>query len=164
MSITLSSADIGGVMELVASPDPYAAYQAVDALAQRVIGPKLFTAMRQTPATMEVERLYSSDTAHYPPGGRKQKQGAPWAATVLDRGEVFIAATADEVEANFADHALLAGMGITAIMNIPIRFGGRVLGTMNLCHRAGHFTQAMIVPAQVMAGLLVPLLLADGEA
>jgi GAF domain-containing protein len=83
---------------------------------------------------------------------------------VLDRGEVFIAADAEGVRAAFSDHALLSQMGISAIMNIPIRFRRRVLGTMNLSHEAGHFTSDMIGPARVLAALLVPLLLERASA
>ena len=79
---------------------------------------------------------------------------------MLDRGEVFIAADADGVRAAFSDHALLLQLGIGAIMNIPIRFRGQVLGTMNLSHEAGHFTSGMIAPGRILAALLVPLLLA----
>jgi GAF domain-containing protein len=78
---------------------------------------------------------------------------------VLDRGEVFIAPDADGVRAAFSDHALLFQMGISAIMNVPIRFRGRVLGTMNLSHEAGHFTSDMIAPGRILAALLVPMLL-----
>ena len=83
---------------------------------------------------------------------------------MLDRGEVFIAADAEGVRAAFSDHALLSRLGISAIMNIPIRLRGRVLGTMNLSHEAGHFTPDMIEPGRILAGLLVPLLLADGAS
>ena len=118
--------------------------------------------MRYLPATVEVERLYSSNPTAYPPGGRKPKQGTPWGDAVLDRGEVFIAADVEGVRKAFSDHALLAQLGISAILNIPIRHHGRVLGTMNLSHQAGHFTSGMIEPGRVLAALLVPLLL-DGE-
>ena len=118
---------------------------------------KLFTVMRYLPETVEVERLYSSNPAAYPPGGRKPKQGTPWGDAVLDRGEVFIAPDAEGVRAAFSDHALLSQLGISAIMNIPIRFRGRVMGTMNLSHAAGHFTSDMVTPGD-LAALLVPLL------
>src|ERR1044072_6120721 len=145
MKSPLTSDEIAHAMEIIASSaDRRAAYAIIDQLAQRTIGHRLFTVMRYLPETVEVERLYSSNPAAYPPGGRKPKQGTPWGDVVLDRGEVFIAADADGVRAAFSDHALLAQMGITAIMNIPIRFGGRVLGTMNLSHGAGHFTSDMI--------------------
>jgi hypothetical protein len=78
---------------------------------------------------------------------------------VLDRGEVFIAADANGVRVAFSDHALLAQLGISAIMNIPIRFCRRVLGTMNLSHETGHFASDMIAPGRILAGLLIPLLL-----
>jgi GAF domain-containing protein len=165
MQSVLNSADILHAMEVAASSkDMHAAHAAVDDLAQRTIGHRLFTVMRYLPETVEVERLYSSNPSKYPPGGRKPKQGTPWGDVVLDRGEVFIAADAEGVRAAFSDHALLSQMGISAIMNIPIRFRRRVLGTMNLSHEAGHFTSDMIGPARVLAALLVPLLLERASA
>ena len=151
--------DVARAMEVAASADAQAAYAAVDDLAQRAIGHRLFTVMRYLPATVEVERLYSSNPAAYPPGGRKPKQGTPWGDAVLDRGEVFIATDAAGVRAAFSDHALLAGLGISSILNVPIRQHGRVLGTMNLSHQAGHFTAETIGPGRILAALLVPLLL-----
>jgi GAF domain-containing protein len=152
--------DVLRVMEVAASQaNVQATYAAVDELAQRAIGHRLFTVMRYLEATVEVERLYSSDPSTYPPGGRKPKQGTPWGEVVLDRGEVFIAADAEGVRAAFSDHALLSQLGISSIMNIPIRFRERVLGTMNLSHEAGHFGTKSIESGKIMAGLLVPLLL-----
>ena len=160
MKFVLSADDIAHAMEVAASSaDPHAAYAVVDDLAQRTIGHRLFTVMRYLAETVEVERLYSSNPSAYPPGGRKPKQGTPWGDVVLDRGEVFIAPDADGVRAAFSDHALLFQMGISAIMNVPIRFRGRVLGTMNLSHEAGHFTSDMIAPGRILAALLVPMLL-----
>jgi GAF domain-containing protein len=157
---TLTLDQVAHAIETTASsPDVQAAYGAVDALAQRTIGHKLFTVMRYLRETVEVERLYSSNLADYPVGGRKPKQGTPWGEKVLDRGEVFIAPDAEGVRNAFSDHALLTRLGISSIMNIPIRFRGRVLGTMNLSHEAGHFTADMIGPGRILAGLLVPLLL-----
>jgi GAF domain-containing protein len=160
MNHLLTPDDIAHAMEIAASSvDSQSAYAIVDELAQRTIGHRLFTVMRYLPETIEVERLYSSNPSAYPPGGRKPKQGTPWGDVVLDRGEVFIAPDADGVRAAFSDHALLSQLGISAIMNIPIRFRGRVLGTMNLSHEAGHFTSDMIAPGRILAALLVPLLL-----
>ena len=159
-SHALTMDEVAAAIEIAASsPDAQAAYAAVDRLAQHAIGHRLFTVMRYLPATVEVERLYSSNPSAYPPGGRKPKQGTPWGDAVLDRGEVFIAADAEGVRTAFSDHALLARLGISSILNIPIRARGRVLGTMNLSHEAGHFMSEVIGPGQVLAGLLVPLLL-----
>jgi GAF domain-containing protein len=159
--IPLTLADIAAIGDLTATaPAPDAVFDAVAALAQRAIGFRLFTIMRLHAGSQEVERLYSSLPAAYPVSGRKPKQGTPWGEQVLDRGEIFIANSPPEVERAFADHALIAGLGIGAIMNVPIRFAGRSLGTMNVCADAGWFTAADHQPGRLLASLLVPPLLA----
>ena len=115
--------------------------------------------MRHLPETSEVERVYSSNISAYPLAGRKPKQGTPWGAAVLDRGEVFIAADAEGVRAAFSDHALISQLGISSILNVPLRHRGRVLGTMNVSHDAGHFTPDTVEKGKVLAALLAPLLL-----
>ena len=161
----LTLADIARVMDIIAGDaKPDAVFHAVEKLAQQTIGHRLFTVMLLHRATQEVERLYSSLPAAYPVSGRKPKQGTPWGAQVLDRGEIFVANSAAEVEAAFADFALIFSLGIGAIMNVPVRFGGRSLGTMNICAEAGWFTEADREPGWMLAALLVPRLLAPSVA
>src|ERR1700693_1354834 len=94
----LSVADLASVNEVVASaPAPDAVFRAVEALAQRTIGHRLFTVMRLHAASAEVERLYSSRPEAYPVSGRKPKQGTAWGEQVLDRGEIFVAHNPDQV-------------------------------------------------------------------
>jgi GAF domain-containing protein len=157
----LTEQDIAAAMEVVAAEGAQAAYRAVEALADRVIGHLLFTVNRHLAATAEVERLYSSNPTAYPVGGCKQKRDTPWGRVVLDQGEVFIARNSEEVRAAFSDHALIASLGISSIMNVPIRFGGKSLGAMNLCGQEGQYEQGDIPAAKVIAGLLLPVLLAD---
>lgn len=154
-------ADLAAVAEATANDaGPDATFRAVEALTRRVIGVKLFTVMRLHTDSAEVERVYSSDPAAYPVTGRKPKGGTEWGARVLDRGESFLAATADEVRRVFADHELIFSLGIGAILNTPIRFRGRSLGTLNLCHEANWFRDEDFATGRVLAGLLVPALLA----
>jgi len=116
----LNVSDLAALAERFAvEPQPALLYAAVDALVQQVIGHRLFTLMRVHEATDEVERIYSSNTAAYPVGGRKVKRGTPWSRAVVDRGEVFVARNPDEVRDAFADHALIEGLGIGSIMNVP---------------------------------------------
>ncbi len=156
----LTLADIKAVAEVTASAAaPNAVFRAVEDLARETIGFRLFTVMRLHAATQEVERLYSSLPDAYSVSGRKPKQGTPWGEQVLDRGEIFIANTPDEVRAAFADYELIFSLGIGAIMNVPARFRGRSLGTMNICAEAGWFTEADHAPGRLLASLLVPALL-----
>jgi GAF domain-containing protein len=157
----LSVADLAALADIAAAdPVPDAVFRAAEALAQRTIGHRLFTVMRLHAASAEVERVYSSRPEAYPVSGRKPKQGTEWGAKVLDRGEIFLAATPDAVHRVFSDYELIFSLGIGAILNVPIRFRGRSLGTLNLCHEAGWFRDEDIAPARLIAALLVPPLLA----
>jgi GAF domain-containing protein len=140
--------------------DPTQLYAAVDHLVQEIIGHKLFTLMRLH-GTNEVERIYSSNEKAYPVGGRKSKIGTPWSAAVLDRGEIFVARNPGEVRAAFADHALIASLGIGSILNVPIGYRGQVLGTMNISHDAGWFTDDDAAAGMLVAAFIVPALVAD---
>jgi len=152
--------DLTAAIDITASaPELDATFRVVAALAQKAIGHHLFTIMRVHEELQEVERLYSSLPDAYPVSGRKPKQGTPWGEQVLDRGEIFIANTPAEVESAFSDHALIFSLGIGAIMNVPIRFRGRSLGTMNICHEAGWFADSDRTPGRLLAALLVPPLL-----
>ena len=156
----LTLADIEAVAAIAArAPEPDAVFRAAEDLARQAIGFRLFTVMRLHAATQEVERLYSSLPEAYPVSGRKPKQGTPWGAQVLDRGEIFVANSPEEVRAAFADYELIFSLGIGAIMNVPVRFRGCSLGTMNICSEAGWFTDADHAPGRLIAGLLVPALL-----
>ncbi len=156
----LTVADLARLAALVAEPtEPRVVFAAADRLVASTIGHRLFTVTRVHPATQEVERLYTSDPAAYPVGGRKPKRDTDWGRIVLTEGRVFVAATPEEVRRHFADHARLAGLGIGAILNVPIAAAGRVRGVMNVSHRAAWFTAEDVERGRVIAGLLTPALL-----
>jgi len=156
----LTVGDVEAIMALGARDHAPAQFgRAVEQLAQDVLGHTLFTVMAFDAATYEVERVHSSNLGAYPVGGRKPKRGTPWGKVVLDEGEIFIAHTPDEVRDAFADHALIFSLGIGSIMNVPIGYKGRRLGTMNLSHEAGWYRNADHVAARAIGALFVPALL-----
>src|SRR5262245_15972108 len=160
----ISIADVSHVMELIATDSsPEKAYGAIDELAQRALGHKLLTVLLLRHETVEVERLYSSNTEAYPVGGRKQKKGTPWGEKVLDRGEFHIANGPDEIKQAFSDHELIASLGISGMSNIPVRFMGGCIGTLNVSHDAGRFTEADFPTARILGGLVRPLVLARAK-
>ena len=159
----LSIEDVAHLIALAGqSTDQGFFYQAVQRIAGQTIGWRLFTILRHVEADQAVERLHSSDAASYPVGGRKPlaKIGASHAA--LEKGEAVLAATKEEVRRAFFDHELIFSLGITAILNVPIRHAGRHLGTLNLCGEEGMYGAADIARAKVLAGLLVPAMLVVG--
>jgi GAF domain-containing protein len=162
---SLTVGDLESVMALAAADHaPAQFYRAVENLAQDVLGHTLFTVMAFHGDTVEVERIHSSNPAAYPVGGRKRKRGTPWGEVVLDRGEVFIAHTAEEVRSAFDDHALIFSLGIGSIMNVPIGYRGRRLGTMNLSHEAGWYRNADHIAARAIGALFVPALLTHAKS
>lgn len=161
-STGLAVDDLAALIDLsTGAHEPNELYAAVDALAQKVIGHHLFTIMRVHEAVLEVERIYSSNPTAYPVGGRKQKRGTAWSRVVLDRGEVFVAHTPDEVRETFDDHALMFSLGVGSVMNVPFGYRGRRLGTINISHDAGWFRDQDVAAGRLIASLLVPELLVD---
>jgi hypothetical protein len=159
---TITMQDISLIMTLTARSEPTLAYDAVRALASRLFAHQLFTVTRSILETKEVERVYSSDPTAYPVGGRKQKLDTRWGEHVLDRGQILICHGAADIERVFADHALILSLGITGMINVPVLFASRSVATMNMAHAEDRFTEADFPAVTMLAGLLLPLVLAEG--
>jgi hypothetical protein len=119
---------------------PMEIFRAVHAVAQRTIGLSLFTIMSYDAQRLEVERVYTNMPDVYPTGGRKRKQGTAWASQVLLDLKPFRAETPQGIQDAFDDHAVMTGMGLGSILNIPIAYDGVCVGTMNMTHREGWYT------------------------
>jgi hypothetical protein len=158
---TITLQDLSHIMELTARSEPALAYKAIDALAMRLFDHRLFTVTRSILETKEVERVYSSNPAAYPVGGRKQKQDTPWGEQVLDRGQILICHGAADIERVFADHALILSLGITGMINVPVLFAERSIATMNMSHALDRFGEADFPTMAMLAALLLPLVLAE---
>lgn len=111
----------------------------LDTVVARTIGHRLFTISRFYPDSMALERVYSSDPTSYPVGGRKQKGGTPWSDTILRDGDIFLGRDNDAIRGAFDDHEKIIALGLGSIINVPVRRGDMVLGTMNSTHREGWY-------------------------
>jgi GAF domain-containing protein len=106
--------------------------------AQRRFGWKLFTAMRYLPSG-EVERVHTSNPDAYPLAGRKPRRDTPWSRQVLVRGEPYYANDAAGIRFAFEDAEKIIALGLGAVMNVPVKEGERVLGTLNFLREAGGY-------------------------
>lgn len=162
MSDRLTIADLADLYEkAAAAKDAMALYRQVDQVVQKGIGHRLFTIMRIYEGGLEVERVYSSNEKAYPILGRKVKKGTHWGDKVLGRGEIHIARDKDEVKKAFEDYELIFSLGVESIMNVPVSFRGKQLGTMNVSGTANQFGETEVRAARAIAAYLVPVLLAD---
>jgi GAF domain-containing protein len=125
-------------------------FDAVQTVAAKAIGYKLITIMLFDAERFEVERLYSSIPSVYPLGGRKKKASTAWGAHTLASMKVFRSTTLEGIRQMFDDHETMAGLGIGSILNIPIAYDGRCVGTMNLTHQEGWYQ-----PGHERLGLLI---------
>jgi len=92
---------------------------------------QLFTAMRFHSVTMEVERLHSTLPNIYPVSGRKPKRDTEWGKKVLIDQRVNSGFGAADIRWAFTDHETILGLGLNAVLNVPIVRDGSVLGTIN---------------------------------
>ena len=130
----------------------------LDAALQRAFGFKVFSINRYDAATDETSRIYSTAPLVWPIAGRKKRKPNFWSAQVIDRGEIHIGSTADDIRAVFDDHAQIAAQGCAAILNIPVRWNGKTLGALNLLHEAHHYDGCDRGRALAFAALAVPIL------
>lgn len=139
---------------------PEAGLHEVERITAETIGHGLFTVMLLHRGAMQVQRIHSSRPDVYPVGGRKEKRDTAWGRQVLDRAEPFLGVSAADIRAHFEDHETIANLGLASILNMPVLYDGRVLGTMNLLHAAGYYGEEDIPSARLLAGALSPALLA----
>jgi hypothetical protein len=59
----------------------------------------------------------------------------------------------------FFDHELILSLGCASVLNVPVVWDARTLGTINLLHEAGWYDEVDVPMAEVFAALSVPLLL-----
>ena len=135
---------------------PRALFQALDRALAATLGHRLFTVLRYHPDTQETERLYTSQGAAYPVGGRKTVRPTPWTARVYGERRPYIGRTAADIRASFPDAELILSLGCESVLNLPVVFDGRVLGTMNLLHEAGWYDEGDARLGLLFAALAVP--------
>ncbi|CAG2131894.1 hypothetical protein LMG26411_00505 [Cupriavidus numazuensis] len=141
-------------LEHAASP-----LETLDAVGQatlRLLGPGLLTINAWHAGTAEIERIWSSNPAAYPPGGKKSKPDSPWRRQLLEAGEVFVGEGDAALAAVFDDVALIRSLGCTAVVNVPLCRAGRVFGTFNYLSERAAWDAREIATLRVLANLAAP--------
>ncbi|MPW21641.1 GAF domain-containing protein [Paraburkholderia sp. CNPSo 3157] len=140
---------------------PATLYRALDTVLAETIGHTLFTILRYDATTNESARVYSNLPNEYPTAAKKPLAGGSWVDTVLTRGDAFIGRTADDLRAVFPDHELIASLGCESVLNVPVRWKGRTLASLNLLHTRAWYRDDHVPFAQSLAQFALPTLLDD---
>jgi len=144
-----------------AAQSPAALFGAIAQVAARRVDAGLVTAMRHDEAAATVERVYSSNEAAYPVGGRKLKRDTGWSRKVLAEHRLLVNAGDDDIRDSFDDHAIIFGLGLHSCINVPLVSGGKCIGTLNVLAARADWSsdQIAIVRALGLAALAGVLML-----
>ena len=147
------------VSSLAAPAQPAEGLRALDVALQRSVGHKLFTVLVLDWEKGESQRHYSSRPVAYPAGGAKpiQRDSAFFEGVVL-AGRARLCVNYDDCRRAFFDHELIHSLGCESAVNVPVRWNGETLGSLNLLHQAGWYTAQMLPGLSVYAALAIPLL------
>lgn len=132
---------------LAEATSPERIWRALHALADTVVGSKLFTVMQLDWARQESSRTYSSQPQAYPVSGTKPVNRSHWFDIIHLERRPFVANTIADIAAVFPDYELIASLGCGSVVNLPVFVGGTLLGTVNLLHEEHYYDPARVIAA-----------------
>jgi hypothetical protein len=138
---------------------PVATFVAIEAALAATIGHKLFTILIHHPGQRESERFFSNRPREYPVGGRKPVTDSAWMQRVIGAGEPYIGRTREDIQDAFFDYELIWSLGCESVLNMPVRWRGHTLGTLNLLHQAGWYDEGDIATTRLFAHLALPAMM-----
>jgi hypothetical protein len=134
---------LAAVAAAMARPgQPAPTFAALEAATHVVLGHRLFTILKYHAASGESERVWTNEPAAYPVAGRKALNPTFWSRQVLEERRPYVGRTAADIRAVFFDHELIASLGCASVLNVPVVWDARVLGTINLLHEAEWYDES----------------------
>ncbi len=144
---------------MAATDQPQTLFRAVDAALKASVGHILFTILISHHASRESERFYTNMPDAYPVGGKKPITDSPLMKQLLGEGRAYIGYNAADIEYAFYDHKLIVSLGCESVLNMPVRWRGQTIATMNLLDRANAYNEAHIPMVRAIAQMALPGLL-----
>ena len=148
-----------------------AALRILDVVRQSLLGDGLLTVtgILTTPAGLaesgqvDLQRLWSSNPEAYPVAGRKRKTLTAWTRQLVQRGEVFVGEGDAALASAFDDHARIVGLGLHAIINVPLLAEGRSVAMFNVLGTRSQWQSHEVHLARLLANLSKPWVLPEVE-
>lgn len=152
----LTAAQLARLVAATRLRGPLSMVRAADEIGREATGHRLCTAMRFDAAAMTVRRAYSSDPLAYPVGGAKPKRDTEWGRRVLIERRLHVGQGAEEIRRDFDDHAVILGLGLRAVVNVPIVAGGECLGTLNFLWAEERLRPEQVAIAEMLGLIATP--------
>lgn len=147
---------------LTQAGQPETTLKALDDVLARTVGHKLLTALLYRASEQVADRIYSSHPETFSATGHKSLAEAPTMKAVLETGQPHLSRTTEDVIKNFPDHQKIVEHGCGSVLNVPVRWNGRILGQINLLHQSGHYQEADIAFVESISQVVVPAFVAAG--
>lgn len=128
--------------------DSVSVWRALDVLARQAPGHILFTVMTVDMANGLARRAYSNHPVEYPVSGTKPIERNAWFDIVHGERQSFVANTLADISKVFPDYELIGSLGCGSVHNLPVVLKGELVATVNLLHRAQHYTPERVITAE----------------
>lgn len=146
--MTLRASDLDRALALAAGEEAPARVFALAAEGlRRDAGSLLTTATVYDLGRMLSRRVYTEDADAYPIGNFKRIERDAYYDTLLVGHQPFHNPDIEVMSRHFFDWEKIRDLGFESGLNVPAVADGEVIGTVNLLHRSGHFTEARIAAA-----------------
>jgi hypothetical protein len=156
-SAFLTASQVAKLATAAAEPEqPGSLFRAIDQVSAETLRPALLTANVFDLAAMAVERIYTSDDRAYPLGGRKPKRDTAWGRHVLIDQRVYVGAGENAIREAFPDYELILSLGLRSVVNVPVVFAARCLGTLNFLWRSPTVAEQNVAVARLLALIAMP--------
>lgn len=114
---------------------------------------------------IDLQRLWSSDPAAYPVGGRKRKANTAWTNHLLRQGLVFVGEGQAALQQAFDDHETIWSLGLRGVVNVPLLSeAGRCFATFNVLGTHGTWHADQVAFIRLLALLATPAVRLAGLA
>lgn len=134
--------------------DPQCAFAVIDDYLQTHPGHKLFTVLAIDWTRQENKRVYSSDPRAYPCAGSKPLlPDSEFYREVILGGRARICPDRESCIQAFPDFELIASLHCESAINVPVRRGGKTIGSLNLLHQAYWYRPEMTATLNRVADL-----------
>ena len=138
-------------------------YKKLDHAIKKIIGHKLFTLMVNDKKVKYVERVYSNNRKIYPLLGTKPIPKNNWTKRVYIQKKEFLAKDFNEIKKLFFDYEIIESLGCGSIINVPVIYNKKILGTLNILHKEKFYNKNSIKKILPYTQLLAPYYLAHHQ-
>lgn len=143
-----------------AQPQPDTLLATLAETLHAALGYLLFTVLEHDAASGTLRRIFSTRPDINPVGGTKPITESEWMQQVLLRGEPYIGRTREDLRTVFFDHEVLWSIGCESVLNMPVIWSGKVVGSLNMLHRTEWYHARDVPVARLFAQLTLPALIA----